>query len=84
MGYSREGYKGKKERVLEILQWAHLEGCTWNEYLQWARQEGWPWSVTTCSGSAAERHLDILRWARQEGCAWSVTTCSNAAAEPLF
>ena len=39
---------------LEILIWAHENGCPWNEY--------------TCSEADDNGHLDILQWARNNGC----------------
>ena len=39
---------------LDLLQWARLNGCLWNE--------------STCSHAAKGGHLEVLQWARLNGC----------------
>jgi len=50
---------------LEVLQWAHQQGCPWNE--------------STCAGAARNGHLEVLRWARQQGCPWNGRARAYAA-----
>ena len=38
--------------------------------LQWAHQNGCPWDEETCSIAAEEGHLEVLQWLRQNGCPW--------------
>jgi hypothetical protein len=40
-----------------VLQWAHGNGC--------------PWDEKTCRNAAIVAQLEVLRWARQNGCPWS-------------
>ena len=42
---------------LELLKWARLNGCPWNEF--------------TCSRAAFNGHLGLLKWARLNGCPWN-------------
>ena len=42
---------------LEVLQWAHENGCPWNEW--------------TCTEAAKGGHLEVLQWAHQNGCPWN-------------
>jgi hypothetical protein len=50
---------------LEVLKWAHLNGC--------------PWDEITCSRAAENGHLEVLQWLRQNGCPWNEDTCRYAA-----
>ena len=50
---------------LEVLQWAHGNGC--------------PWDEQTCYWAATGGHLDVLRWAHEKGCPWSEETRAMAA-----
>ena len=43
-------------------QYGHLE------VLQWARLNGCPWDELTCILAANNGHLDVLQWARLNGC----------------
>ena len=76
---------------LEVLKWAHENGCPWNEYtcssaargghlevLKWARRMvvlGMTILVVVQQGG----HLEVLKWARENGCPWDEHTCSSAA-----
>ena len=42
------------EGHLEVLQWAHANGC--------------PWDAGTCMFAAKGGHLKVLQWARANGC----------------
>ena len=77
---------------LEVLQWAHENGCTQNantcwraaegghlEVLQWLRANGCPWDEDTCSSAAEGGQLEILQWAHANGCLWDEKTCTVAA-----
>ena len=77
---------------LRVLQWAHQNGCPWDEetcseaarfghlgVLQWARENGCPWDVWTCAFAAEGGHLEVLKWAHQNGCPWSYTTWISAS-----
>jgi hypothetical protein len=68
---------------LEVLKWAHENGCPWDErtcswaargghleVLKWARENGCPWDERTCECAAAQRHFDVLVWAHENGCPW--------------
>jgi len=50
---------------LEVLQWAHGNGC--------------PWDEQTCYWAVTGGHLDVPRWAREKGCPWSEETRAMAA-----
>ena len=76
---------------LEVLQWAHANGCPWNEetcswaawgghfeVLQWARANGAPWDADTCYWAAGGEHLEMLQWLRANGCPWNERTCKEA------
>ena len=45
---------------LEVLQWAHVNGC--------------PCDESTCAYAAKEGHLKVLQWLRANGCPWSKWT----------
>ena len=66
---------------LEVLQWARVNGCPWDEWtcayaaegghlevLQWARANGCPWNRITIVAAAGGGHLEVLQWARANGC----------------
>ena len=42
---------------LEVLKWARLNGC--------------PWDESTCCHAAKGGHLKVLQWARCDGCPWN-------------
>src|SRR5271169_966089 len=80
------------EGLLEVLKWAHLNGCEWNsltcvgaalnghlEVLKWARENDCAWNEMTCTNAASNGHLEVLQWARQNGCEWNDMTCARAA-----
>lgn len=50
---------------MEVLQWAHANGCSWD------------W--TTCNAAAAKGHLKVLKWARTNLCPWGARSCLAAA-----
>jgi len=41
---------------LEVVQWAHANGC--------------PWDEQTCARAAGGGRLAVLQWARANGCPW--------------
>ena len=61
---------------LKLLQWAHANGCPWDEstcmwaartgrlkVLQWARANGCPWDESICRLEASQnRHLKVVEW----------------------
>ncbi len=70
-----------QEGHLEVLRWAHANGCPWDERtclvaaaygqleaLHWARSNGCPWDEDACRMAAAHGHLDTLRWVMHSGC----------------
>ena len=74
-----------------MLQWAHQNGCPWDEttcyqaafggqleVLQWARRNGCPWDYWTCYVAAMYGRLEVLQWASQNGCPWNEQTWSSA------
>jgi hypothetical protein len=77
---------------LDVLKWARLNDCIWDEdlcdyaaqygrldILKWARANQAPWDEFTCSIAAQHGHLHILKWARANGCPWDEQTCAWAA-----
>lgn len=58
---SRESF-GKPH--LEVLKWAHENGCPWD---------------CACVYAAGGGHLLLLKWARENGCPWNERTCSSVA-----
>ena len=48
------------------------------EVLQWARVHGCPWEEATSTSAASSGHLEILQWAREKGCPWGRPTYSSA------
>eukprot|EP01043_Picozoa_sp_COSAG02_P002086 COSAG02_NODE_46_length_45443_cov_36.731497_38_plen_179_part_00 len=78
---------------LEVLQYAHANGCPWDsdtcsnaaenghlEVVQYAHANGCPWDSSTCSVAAENGHLEVLQYAHANGCPWDWGTCMNAAA----
>jgi hypothetical protein len=88
--------------VDDLLMWAGLKWVVDMEVLQWAHANGCPWDESTCStaaaGEGAERIrrqvraprdfcaqlaarglLTVLRWARANGCPWDEDTCIKGA-----
>ncbi len=53
---------------LEVLKWAHANGCDWD--------------ADTCAYAAQGGHLEVLKWARANGCHWNRVTCYNARGHP--
>ena len=59
------GVRGVQERVhmqaraghLEVVQWAHANGC--------------PWDEEVCLQAARGGHLAVLQWSRANGCPWN-------------
>jgi hypothetical protein len=49
---------------LEVLKWAHENGC--------------PWDARTCWAAAKAGHLEVLQWARENGCPWNKWTWDHA------
>jgi hypothetical protein len=81
-----------KEGHLDVLKWAHENGCPWGEstcsaaadeghldVLKWARQNGCPWDESTCKAAAEGGHLECLKWLRNNGCPWDNRTRLYAA-----
>jgi hypothetical protein len=77
---------------LEVLQWAHANGCPWNEMtcaaaargghlemLQWAHAKDCPWDEETCSRAVGGGYLEMLQWALANDCPWDEEICSRAA-----
>ena len=77
---------------LEVLQYAHENGCPWYkdtcseaaegghlEVLKYAHENGCPWDKETCSKAARGGHLEVLKYAHENGCPWDRWTCSKAA-----
>jgi hypothetical protein len=50
-----------------VLQWAHQNGCEWNE--------------ETCQYAAKKGHLEVLSWAHENGCPWNLWTWTYAASQ---
>ena len=82
---------------LDVLKYAHQNGCPWNKYtcayaaskgrlevLKWARQNGCKWDAEIYANAAENGHLEVLKWAHQNGCPWNTWTCSRAAANGHF
>ena len=52
---------------LAVVQWAHEQGCTWDEETCWLAAKG--------------GHVDVLQWAREHGCPWDLKACCRIAVE---
>ena len=52
---------------LEVLQWAHTNGC--------------PWDKETCRLAAMGGHLEVLLWLRANDCPWNKQQCMLFATE---
>jgi hypothetical protein len=50
---------------LVVLQWAHANGC--------------PWDERKCAEAARGGHLEMLQWLHENGCPWDARTCEYAA-----
>ena len=79
---------------LECLQFAHANGCPWDEYtcacaalggqlacLKYLHANGCPWDQRTCANAARRGNLTCLQYAHTNGCPWDKGTCRWAAAE---
>ncbi len=78
---------------LEVLHWAHKNGCCWNDYhtcanaaenghlscLEYAHENGCLWDEYTCSKASFNGHLSCLQYAHENGCLWDENTCAYAA-----
>ena len=66
---------------LEVLQWAHANGCLWDwhtcanatggghlEVLQWLRANGCPWDKYTVICARDRDHVELVNWAIAKGC----------------
>src|SRR3990167_3573208 len=51
--------------ILQILKYAHENGCPWNE--------------ETCSYASENGHLECLKYAHENECPWDSRTCSYAS-----
>ena len=50
---------------LDVLKYAHDNGC--------------PWSEITCAYAANGGHLNVLKYAREKGCPWNKEQCLECA-----
>ena len=50
----------------DVCVWAARRGCL--EVLKWARVNGCPWDERVCEFAAEGGHLEVLRWAHANGC----------------
>ncbi len=50
---------------MDVLKYAHENGCSWNE--------------RTCTWAAMGGHLAVLKYAREHGCPWDRTECRDIA-----
>ena len=77
---------------LDCLQYAHKNGCKWDELvcaraaeygqlecLKYAHANGCPWNKWTCANAAQYGHLECLEYAHENGCPWDEDTCKWAA-----
>ena len=75
--YDNNGY-------LEILKYAHENGCPWDENtccraaengyldcLKYVHENGCPWNEGTCHLAARYGHLECLKYAHENGCPWN-------------
>ena len=56
-------------------------GCGNLEILRYAHENGCPWDAQTCSHAADGGHLQVLQYAHDYGCPWGAETCKRAAAK---
>jgi hypothetical protein len=76
---------------LEILKYAHENGCRWDghtceqaagggylECLKYLHENNCPWNERTCNSAVKGRHLSCLKYAHENGCPWSVDTYVKA------
>ncbi|CAB9512577.1 ankyrin repeat protein [Seminavis robusta] len=72
---------------LEVLKYAHENGCLWDaltcsyaaegghlEVLKYAHENGCPWDEGTCDEAATYGRLEILQYAHENGCPWNEQT----------
>ena len=59
-GPARMAAPGMRLPVPSAAEGGHLE------VLQWAHQNGCPWDEQTCAEAARGGHLEVLQWARAE------------------
>ncbi|CAB9503157.1 ankyrin repeat protein [Seminavis robusta] len=77
---------------LDVLKYAHDNGCPWHEYtcfyaamgghydiLEYAHTHGCRWDSLTSHHAAAGGHIDCLKYAHENNCPWDANTCSLAA-----
>ena len=78
---------------MEVLKYAHENGCPWDEWtcsnaakgghldvLRYAHENGCPWDEMTCAFAAEGGHLDVLKWLRIKGCPWGFSTYAFSVA----
>ena len=81
-----------KNGDLEMLKYAHENGCIWDEWvcaiaalggylqvLKYAHENGCKWDKDTCMSAALNGHLEILKYARENGCEWHKNRCERVA-----
>ena len=61
----------------ELCREAAIEGNL--QLLQWAHEQGCPWNATICKLAAQGGHLDSLKYLHDHGCPWYGDTCEAAA-----
>ena len=49
------------------------------DVLKWAHENGCPWDEGTCTWAASRGHLNVLKYAHENGCPWDERTCKYAA-----
>ena len=80
-----------KNGCLEVLQYAHENGCAWDErvcmsateradliMLRYAHENGCPWGPDVCVRAARDGNLGILKYAHTNGCPLSEDICKWA------
>ena len=80
------------EGNLDVLKYAHENGCPWDEWtcsnaakgghmnvLEYAHENGCPWEEFTCYSAAKGGHLDVLKYLHENGCPWNRYACVEAA-----
>lgn len=89
-GIYRHVFFAAKNGHLEVLKYAHENGCPWNvkicsyaslnghlEVLKYAHDNDCPWDNETCSNAAYNGQLEVLKYAYENDCPWDNETCSN-------
>lgn len=82
---------------LDILQWAHRDGCpctamtAWHaaqgghvEALMWLRENRCEWDEEVCSRAAEYGHLHVLQYAVANDCPWDPEPCLRQARSAGF